>query len=313
VSLQGHSWATSIFVNDYLERIHLEENSQDTFFNYPFQVEATFKAAEPGFGSFFEHLMKLGVSFRVFGEGIGLLGHVGDDYVINHADLNIAPQDHDHSDLIKVQTILDQLKRPDDWPAFTYILLPRDHTYGLTPGMTSPVSMIAENDLATGQLVAGISNIQELWQTSVIFIVEDDAQQGYDHVDYHRSICLVVSPWAKPGHNCSIHASYPALYRTIEQILGIGPINRFDANAPVLWDAFVANPESSAFEPFNALCNRVPLDATNSVECGSATSSADAPGKPNSKDIEIDERPDIDRIVWAAVTRSELGNGTCHD
>jgi hypothetical protein len=113
-----------------------------------------------------------------------------------------------------------------------------------------------------------------------------------------------VSPWAQPGHNSSVHASYPALFRTIETILGVDAMNRFDENAPIIWDAFIADPKPEAFRPFTAECARVPLDAINPSACDSDSSCANVVRAS----LTVDGRPDIDRIVWRAVTESETGN-----
>jgi hypothetical protein len=302
VSMQGHSWATRGFVNDYLERIHLEENARSAFFDFPFQDEAAFGGAETSYGSFFSHLLRNRVSFRIFGEVVGALGHVNDDFVVNHLDFKLGGNDREHSDIDKAEHVVEELTADGGAPAFSYVLLPRDHTEGLEPGRLSPVSMIAENDVATGKLVEGISRNEDLWKSTVIFIVEDDSLQGYDHVDYHRSICLVVSPWARHAHNSRVHASYPALFHTIEKILGLGPMNRFDAYAPILWDAFTAEPAKSDFDPFTAECARVPLDAKVPACPTSMNDDAD-----EREEVEIDERPDIDRAVFGAVTGSPFG------
>jgi YVTN family beta-propeller protein len=296
VSMQGHSWLTTSFVNDYLERIHLEEQSQ--FYGFAFDQEPGLPGAAPGFGSFFTHLIKNHVSFTIFGEADGLLGSVGDETVLSHVDLGVGSNDKDHSDMIKAVYVADALTC-NDAPAFSYVLMPRDHTERITAGGPSPVSLIAENDQATGLLIQRLSEKADLWKQTVVFIVEDDAQQGYDHVDYHRTICVVVSPWAKPEHNSSVHASFPALIHTIETILGIGSMNRFDAFAPILWDAFTANPTGDAFDPFESECARVPLGATNPEICMTPE---------EEEKVELDDHPDEEQLVFKAVTGSRLGN-----
>jgi hypothetical protein len=85
------------------------------------------------------------------------------------------------------------------------------------------------------------------WPSTAIFILQDDTQVGADHVDYHRSILVVVSPWAKRGHVSSVHTSFPSVFRTIEHILGVPPMNRYDALATPLYDAFTTTPELETF------------------------------------------------------------------
>ena len=139
-------------------------------------------------------------------------------------------------------------------PPFVYVLLPDDHTNGTDPGDLTPESMISDNDYATGLLVDQISH-SKWWSSTAIFLVEDDSQIGADHVDYHRSICLVMSPWAKHGYVSHVQTSLPSLFRTFEQILGLPPMNRYDALAPALFDVFTTKPDET---PFTVLPRTVP-------------------------------------------------------
>lgn len=293
VSMQGHAWLTSSFVNDYLERIHLEEESSGPFFGFRFDFEPGLPGASPGTDSFFEHLIRYAIPFTIFGEADGIQGSVGDSFVLNHVDLNVKPNDKDSSDLIKVDTVSAALTNGGA-PAFTYVLLPRDHTEVITADQLSPVSLIAENDEATGRLIERLSN-DPMWTSTVVFLVEDDAQQGYDHVDYHRTICLVIGPFARPDHNSSVHASFPALFHTIEQIFHIPPMNRFDAAAPILWDAFTANGDTA---PFASTCAKVPLEVHNPAICESPA---------QEEQVELDEHPDDEQLVFRSVTGSRYG------
>ena len=110
---------------------------------------------------------------------------------------------------------------------FTYFLLPNDHTNGTSKGAQTPQSMIANNDEATGRFIDGLSRTQ-LWKSSVVFVVEDDPGGTLDHVEEHRSICLVASPWVKRGYVSSTQFDLGSVYRTIELILGVGPMNLND-------------------------------------------------------------------------------------
>ncbi|CCW34565.1 Phosphoesterase family protein [Chthonomonas calidirosea] len=134
-------------------------------------------------------------------------------------------------------------------PAFMTIRLMMDHTAGLRSGAHSPASDVADNDYAVGELVETISH-SPIWQSSAIFIIEDDAQDGPDHVDAHRSPCLVISPWIK-AHSVD-HRFYntDSVLRTIELLLGLQPMSEYDALAnPILdWDTA---PHNNA--PYTAL------------------------------------------------------------
>ena len=134
-------------------------------------------------------------------------------------------------------------------PAFSMIRLPRDHTQGTSPGFSSPRAMLADNDFAVGQIVEAISK-SPFWKSSAIFILEDDAQGGHDHVDAHRSICFVVSPFIQ--RNAADHRFYntDSVLHTMMRILGLPPTNRYVADAPIL-AAFGPTPDNA--EPFEAI------------------------------------------------------------
>jgi YVTN family beta-propeller protein len=147
------------------------------------------------------------------------------------------------------------------WPNLMVVDLPDDHTAGGSPGVPSPRAEIADNDLAVGKLVEGVSH-SKFWKTTCIFITEDDPQQGLDHVDGHRSYCLVVSPYTKRGQVISQFYSQTSVVHTIEQMLGIPPMNQFDAMAPLMTDCFTSQPD---YAPCKCLPNEIPLDEWNTT------------------------------------------------
>ncbi|MEZ4370945.1 MAG: bifunctional YncE family protein/alkaline phosphatase family protein [Polyangiaceae bacterium] len=255
-SIQGHLWLTSSFVNDYIERTWFED-----YRNHPgFSSDGALDRGQPDFGTFFTHLIKHQKSFIDFGEVVGTLGKYGDETVISHADLTFpgAFYNLDVADEEKANHVVERLIGEEDFPQFTYLLLPRDHTKGTGAGEPTPESMIADNDYATGIVVDAISK-SKFWDSTAIFIVQDDTQMGADHVDYHRSILVIASPWAKRGYTSKVHTSFPSLFRTFELILGIPPMNRYDALATPLYDAFTMEKDSS---PYELQARKVP-DAVN--------------------------------------------------
>lgn len=137
----------------------------------------------------------------------------------------------------------------------TLIALPDDHTAGLSAGDPYPVAEVADNDLALGRIVDTISHSQ-FWKSSAIFVVEDDSQNGVDHVDGHRAPALVISPWAKEGAVNNTYYTQLNLVKTIEQILGIAPMNQMDRAAVPMFNAFTNKPD---FRPYSAVPNKVPL------------------------------------------------------
>jgi YVTN family beta-propeller protein len=133
-------------------------------------------------------------------------------------------------------------------PNFNYLIMPSNHTNGTTPGARDPLALVADNDLGVGQLVDLISH-SSIWHESVIFVVEDDSQDGADHVDAHRAPALVVGPWVKHGGKV-VHTRYDQLsvLRTIEVILGLQPLSVFDAVAEPMYDAFSTTADDSTYD-----------------------------------------------------------------
>lgn len=287
-SVQGHLWLTSSFVNDYMERIWLEDYRGAGDFG----KEAALDQGQPDFGTFFTHLIEHDVSFRNFGEVVGSLGSFEGETVLSRTDLKFPGMFYntDVKDEEKARYVAEALVGEEgEFPSFVYVLLPNDHTHGTSPGALTPEAMINDNDYATGLLVDTISH-SPYWKETAIFIVEDDPQIGADHLEYHRSICVVVSPWAKRGYVSSVHTSIPSLFRTFELILGVPPMNRFDATATPLYDVFTMTPDMT---PFDAIPRTVP-DSTNP---------ASATGAAWSMEMDFsgpDRNPDLGAILWWA-------------
>jgi YVTN family beta-propeller protein len=144
-------------------------------------------------------------------------------------------------------------------PALSIIRLPNDHTSGTKPGAWTPRAMVADNDLALGRLVEAITK-SAFWKDSAIFVLEDDAQDGPDHVDAHRSPALVLSPYARRGQVDSTLYTTSGILRTIELILGLEPMSQYDASAAPLYGAFLKEPD---FKPFEHRPSRISLEERN--------------------------------------------------
>jgi YVTN family beta-propeller protein len=171
-------------------------------------------------------------------------------------------------------------KQFDGWakqnnlPNLVVMHLPADHNAGTSPNLPTPRAMAADNDLALGKIVDTISH-SKYWKDSAIFVLEDDAYDGSDHVDGHRTTGYVISPWAKQGNVVDSHfGSQVNMVRTMEQILGLPPMNQMDMAATPMRDLFTTTPN---FAPYNVLPNQIPLDEMNpgsTVRPASGTSSA---------------------------------------
>ncbi|MGG1397911.1 bifunctional YncE family protein/alkaline phosphatase family protein [Bacillus salipaludis] len=147
----------------------------------------------------------------------------------------------------------------DDLPALNTLWITNDHTSGNATGSPTPQAMVADNDLAVGKIVDLISH-SKYWKDSVIFITEDDAQNGLDHVDGHREPAYVISPWVKRGITDSHYWTVINMVRSIEQILGLPAMNQNDAAAEPMSEIFTNKPD---FTPYNFEANQIPLDTLN--------------------------------------------------
>jgi DNA-binding beta-propeller fold protein YncE len=185
------------------------------------------------------------------------------------------------SDLAKMNTA-------NPLPQLTIVYLPQDHTSGGSSGEPTPRACVADNDLALGQIVDGVSH-SPFWKDTAIFVVEDDPQAGYDHIDGHRSPCLVISPYTKHGVVVSDFYNQTSVLASIENILGLPPMNRMDANSPLMKTCFQTSPD---YTPYVVAPNQIPLDEMNGVSMNSPHLRFNRP------DMNDDDA--FNRILWRA-------------
>jgi hypothetical protein len=153
--------------------------------------------------------------------------------------------------------------------------------------------MVAENDLALGRLVEAVSK-SRFWAESAIFVIEDDAQNGPDHVDAHRSVLLVASPWAKRGALDSTLYTTSGVLRTMELILGLPPMSQYDAAATPMFEAFAAKPDTTAYTARPA---RVSLTETNRSDAPGAQASL----RMNLVEADLAPERELNEILWKSV------------
>jgi len=154
---------------------------------------------------------------------------------------------------------LADLEKRGEYPNLTIICLPNDHTSGTSAGSPTPASCAADNDLAFGRIVEALSK-SRFWNETVIFAIEDDPQAGWDHVSGYRTTAYCVSPYTKRGAVVKTQYNTTSVLRTIEQILGLPPMNQFDATATPMFDCFTETPD---FAPFSTVANNVALNEMN--------------------------------------------------
>ena len=164
--------------------------------------------------------------------------------------------------------------------------------------------MAADNDLALGQIIEALSR-SKFWRNTVVFVTEDDSQNGWDHVSAYRTVGMVVSPYSKLGRVVSTDYNQTSMIRTIEQILGLPPMNIEDATAQPMFDVFSDQPD---FAPYTALKNQIPLNEMNPQKQslkGKDKYFALASARLVQKGIDSGEDDLLNRIIWSSVKKNE--------
>ena len=176
-------------------------------------------------------------------------------------------------------------------PRLQIVRLPSDHTHGVTPGHLTPTAYVADNDAALGRIVEAVSR-SKFWQTTAIFVVEDDAQNGPDHVDAHRTVALVISPYTRRRAVDSTPYSTSSMLRTMELILGLQPMTQFDAAATPMFNSFQPGAE---LLPYTALPPNVDLKSTNTLAAWGAQIKFNFAKEDAADDFQLNE------VIWRSI------------
>jgi YVTN family beta-propeller protein len=279
VSVDGHSWCDGAIANDANEKGWIVSYSRHG------RVPLTKDMDAPAAGFLWDQCKRHGVSFKCYGEGSNT---VASDSRANWPNRG--------RDTDKAKIWIDDLEAAEKTgklPSFMIMSLGEDHTQGTSPGRPTPGAAVASNDLAVGQIVQAASK-SKFWSQMAIFIVEDDAQNGPDHIDSHRTTAFVVSPYVKRGIVDSIPYTQVSMVRTIELILGLPPMTQYDAAAVPMFNSFQSKCEPVAFTAQKA---RTDLSAINSDDAPGAHASA------NMDFDDYDEAPEdeLNRVLWLAM------------
>lgn len=271
VSADGHNWSTAAYATDYTEKTWVA-NYGNRGFGYGYEGDEP--TAAPSAGYLWDAAARAGLSIRNYGEFIGvapenpsaLYDGRFEGKVVNLRG-NTCPFfpgfDGDILDNARVDLWLKEFRafeKQGGLPRLMIVRLGNDHTMGTRKGAKTPRAMVADNDLALGRLVEAVSR-SKFWKETAIFVVEDDAQNGSDHVDAHRTVALVVSPYTR-GHGAvdSTLYSTTSMLLTMEMILGLPPLSQHDASATPMTNAFVDTPD---VRPFHHRPSNVPLYEMN--------------------------------------------------
>jgi YVTN family beta-propeller protein len=281
LSADGHSWCDAAYVTDYLEK---------AFGGFPrsYPDDGRDPLAFPATGFLWDNALAHGKTLRNYGEFVS-----EESYVPKGITWKDLYEDHKNGTRkvpitikVNLQSLVPHthptypyfpLTAPDayradlflaDWrefekkgtlPNLLYMSLPCDHTEGTKPDYPTPRAMVADNDLALGRIVEAVSK-SRFWPETCIFVVEDDPQNGFDHVDGHRTVALVISPYTRRGFVDHTSYNQTGMVKTIELVLGLPPMNQLDLSATALRACFQDKPD---LRPYTARPNKIPLDEMN--------------------------------------------------
>lgn len=276
VSVDGHHWLVGSYPDPWTESTLMAAYGGEKDFRMPTTAPGRLIFAQsnssvhpeeqPEAGTLWHHLERHKIAFRNFGEGFELAGvnegpnlkPTGARYFTNvpmpeplfrNTSRNYAQFNTNIPDQYRATQLITELKTVRQLPRLLFIHLPNDHTAKVRPrdGYPTAASYVADNDYALGRILEYLSNRPE-WKSTAVFITEDDSQSGVDHVDSHRTVLLIASPFARRNYVSHANTSFPGLLKTVFRILGLPPLNLYDAAATDLSDAF--QPEAD-FTPYH--------------------------------------------------------------
>jgi len=307
VSADGHNWSTSAIANDFVAKMW-PSNYGKRNPNYGF--EGGEPAAYPPAGYLWTNAASAGISMRNYGYWVENKPEPGADGVEVQAVLDPALAkvtnlkyrsfDTDYPDVKRAQTFLDDLAQfqgANQMPKLIFMRLGNDHTSGTAPGKVAPLSAFADNDYALGMIVEGVSR-SNFWGSTAIFVLEDDAQNGPDHVDSHRSPAFLISPYTHTGAIDSNMYNTTSVLRTMELILHLRPMTHFDAGARPMLAAFS---QQAAPRPYQAEKPRISLEERNPANSATAARSA----RLDFSQADLNDDDELNDILWRAIRGTE--------
>jgi YVTN family beta-propeller protein len=314
VSADGHNWSMGAYATDYVEKTWPTNYSRR---GRTYDYEGSKKVARPTGGYIWDYCARAGITYRSYGEFVGIRDvkaggggeadqardrapgsetYTSEDALKGHFSPNFPPYNLAIQDVTRFERWLEEFRAYEsngNLPQFQIVRLGNDHTQGTRVGSPTPRAYVADNDLAVGRLVEAVSN-SRYWASTAIFVLEDDAQNGSDHVDAHRSIAFVVSPYTKRRFVDSTMYTTSSMLRTMELILGLPPMSQYDAAATPMFHSFT---EKADLTPFRHRPIRYPWTEVNGPSAPAAERSAqfDFSREDTLPDIEFNE------IIWKSV------------
>jgi YVTN family beta-propeller protein len=277
VSVDGHSWCDAAMATDFNQRSWIMSYSKHGHLPGNTEMET------PSAGYLWDLCQRNGVSFKCYGEGAKRVPTVNRGHWGGGRDMD------------KVKGWIDDLHQAEKagtLPQFMIMSLGENHTRGTTPGAFTPEACVASNDIGLARIIEAASK-SKFWNEMAIFVIEDDAQNGPDHVDAHRTAGLVISPYCKRGFVDSTFYTTASMVRTMELILGLPPLTQYDAGATPMFNCFQGAALAQSFSP---VAPHVNLTAKNTLLSPFAKQSA----RMDFREYDRAPEDELNRILWAA-------------
>ncbi|HNQ88729.1 MAG TPA: alkaline phosphatase family protein [Verrucomicrobiota bacterium] len=319
-SSDGHNWVTEGNSTDYMEKSFGGFTRSAPWGDDALNYSST--------GFIWNNVLEHGLSFRNYGEfdyaesvpssatwtgiyrdfvsgtrSIRYVQNIGIESLRPYSSTNVPGWNMKIPDVVRADGFLRELQEAEATgflPHFVFLYLPEDHTTGSSPGYPTPRAQVADNDLALGRVAEAVSR-SRFWTNTCIFVIEDDPQAGFDHVDGHRSICLVISPYTKRGRVVSEFYNQTAVLHTMERILGLPAMTQLDAGAPLMTACFTPVAD---FTPYSCLSNNIPLDEMNPGTASLPPRErhfADLSLKQDFAHVDAANEDELNRILWHSV------------
>lgn len=303
VSADGHPWSTAAYHTDYIARnwaltysgrAGVDDDDDNELAKTPsgfiWDLCARKGLSYRNYGEYGARVSQPDGTTRMEGRAPGLIGHMSPKFGIGKTP-GKRPRDTDNADIFIEE--FNEFCEKGTLPNFIMMSLGEDHTDGTRPGSFTPQACVASNDLALGRIVEAVTK-SKYWSKTAIFVIEDDAQNGPDHVDAHRTIGLVISPYTRRGHLDSTQYSTVSMMRTMELILGLPPLSQYDAAATPMYESFT---DTADLAPYSHVPNRIDLNAQNTATAYGAERSA----KMDFSEYDKIDDFELNEILWRAI------------
>jgi YVTN family beta-propeller protein len=278
VSVDGHSWCDAAIATDFNQRSWIVSYSKHG------RLPGNEEMENPANGYLWDLCRRHGVSYKNYGEGAQR---------VPSANRGSWGNRHVNRDMDLVDSWIGDLKKAEqsgELPRFTIMSLGENHTFGTTPGAFSPNACVGSNDIGLGKIVAAASR-SKFWSEMAIFVIEDDTQNGPDHIDAHRTTGFVISPYVKRGVVDSTLYTTASMIRTMELILGLPPLTQYDAAATPMFNCFQ---REAVTTHYTVLTPKVDLMEKNTTKSAFWKESS----KMNFKDYDRAPEDQLNRILW---------------